>query len=316
MVVRRDGTISGSVGGGTLESQCLEVARGLFNGPAISTTFDFQPTGAEGMACGGNTSVLLQRIGPTMLPLMQHIRDDLQSGGQPMLLTLLPTNDKPPRLFLLDHGDTPEVSEQLRAEITGKNCRFPFMVVSEGGKILVEPLAHPGTVHLVGAGHIALAVAKIAAFVGFEVVVIDDRADFANRERYPDAREIRVLPSFSDCLGQLGHDDSVVIATRGHDYDRDVLAQALHSKAGYVGMIGSNRKRAAIYESLRQKGMSDDALARVHCPIGLVINAETPEEIALSIVAELVRARAARRLTDNSLLPRDPPEFIRSGGAL
>jgi xanthine dehydrogenase accessory factor len=103
---------------------------------------------------------------------------------------------------------------------------------------------------------------------------------------------VRVLDSFVDCLADLGPDDYVIIVTRGHMHDRDVLAQALRTKAGYMGMIGSRRKRDSIYTSLRGEGFTETDFSRVHCPIGIAIGADTPEEIALCIVAELVQIRA------------------------
>jgi xanthine dehydrogenase accessory factor len=296
MVVLGDGSIAGSVGGGTLEGKCQEKARELFLDPATYAELDFQLTAAsaaeEGMACGGTASVLLQRIEPAMLPFMRQLQDDYLGGRRPMLLTVLPKQDEPPRLLLLNQDENPDVPDELRAEITRKGRRAPFLLDYQGREIFVEPLVHPGTVHLAGAGHIALAVAKLATFVGFDCIVMDDRSEFANAGRYPEAKEVRVLQSFTRCLENLGQDDYVVIVTRGHLHDRDVLVQALHTKAGYIGMIGSRRKRGAVYESLREEGVTDAALARVHCPIGLAIEADTPEEIAMSIVAELVQVRA------------------------
>ncbi len=244
------------------------------------------------MACGGSASVLLQRIEMEMLPFMLQLQEDYAGRRRPMLLTVLPKKGEPPRLLLLNQEESPDVPGELRSEITRKGRRAPFLLDYQGREIFVEPLVHPGTVHLAGAGHVALAVAKLAAFVGFDCIVMDDRAEFANEDRYPEAKEVRVLQSFARCLENLGQDDYVVIVTRGHLHDRDVLAQALRTKAGYIGMIGSRRKRAAVYESLREEGVTDADLARVHCPIGLAIDADTPEEIALSIVAEMVQVRA------------------------
>lgn len=296
MVVFGDGTIAGSVGGGALEGTCQAKARELFLGPATFAELDFQLTAAsaadEGMACGGSATVLLQRLEPNMLPLMRRVQDEYQRGQRPMLLTVLPREGEGPRLLLLDLAESPDVPAELRREILRKGRRAPFLVDYRGREIFVEPLVHPGTVHLAGAGHVALAVAELAAFVGFEVVVMDDRAEFASRERYPKAREVRVLSSFTSCLAGLGPDDYVVIVTRGHLHDRQVLARALRTKAGYIGMIGSRRKRAAVYASLREEGLTDSDLARVHCPIGLAIDADTPEEIAMSIVAEMIQVRA------------------------
>jgi xanthine dehydrogenase accessory factor len=296
MVVQSDGSIIGSVGGGALEGACCTKAQELLADSATFALLDFQLTAAsaaeEGMACGGSASVLLQRIDPVMLSFFQRLLSEYHCGRRPMLLTILPKDREEPRLLLLDSQNSPDLPSELRLEISRKGRRAPFLLDSQGMEIFVEPLVHPGTVHLAGAGHVALAVAELANFVGFQIVVMDDRREFANSARYPKAREVRVLDSFAACLQDLGADDYVVIVTRGHLHDREVLAQALRTKAGYIGMIGSRRKRAAVYESLRGDGWTDTDLARVHCPIGLAIDADTPEEIALSIVAEMVQVRA------------------------
>jgi xanthine dehydrogenase accessory factor len=295
MLVLEDGTIAGSVGGGALEGTCQAKAAELLAGNALFAELNFQLNAASaaeaGMICGGSVSVLLHRVGPDQLPLLQRARDAYRTGKKPVLLTFLPKNDQPPRLLLLiDHED--DVPDGLRTEILRKGRRMPFLVEHEGDEVFAEPLVPRATVYLAGAGHVGLATARIAAFVGFEVVVMDDRREFANTDRYPEAREVRVLDSFADCLAGLGPDDCVIIITRGHLHDREVLAQALHTDAGYIGMIGSRRKRKAVYESLMSEGFTDADLARVHCPIGLAIGADTPEEIAVSIVAELIQARS------------------------
>ncbi|MDK9706154.1 MAG: XdhC family protein [Desulforhopalus sp.] len=295
MLVLADGTTYGSVGGGAVEGTCQAKARELLRGGPAFAELDFQlnatSAAEQGMVCGGSVAILLHVVDPESLPLLRTLQSDYLLGKRPLLLTLLPHDNQPPRLLLLGSGEG-DVPVQLRDELLRKSRRAPFIAVHEGREVFVEPLVHPGRVHLVGAGHVALATAKIAAFAGFEVVVMDDRQKFANSERYPQASKVRVLESFGDCIGDLGPDDYVIIVTRGHLHDRDVLAQALRTTAGYIGMIGSRRKRAAVYESLRGEGFTDDDLARVHCPIGLAIGADTPEEIALSIVAELVQVRA------------------------
>lgn len=107
-------------------------------------------------------------------------------------------------------------------------------------------------------------------------------------------KKIQVLNKFQNCCVDLGADDYVVIVTRGHIHDRNVLAEALKTEAGYIGMIGSSRKIQSVYDSLLNSGFSEKDLERVHSPIGLKINADTPEEIAVSIVAELIQSRASR----------------------
>ncbi len=298
MIVLGDGSICGSVGGGALEGACQAKAAELFQGKASFAELHFALNAAsaaeQGMVCGGSVSVLLHRVGPDKLPLFWRLQDEYQRGKRPILLTALPKGELPPTLALLGTGEESDLPAELQAEILRKFRRAPFLLEYDGLEVFVEPLVHPGRVHLAGAGHVAYAVAGIAALVGFEVVVMDDRQEFANKERYPLAREVRVLESFDNCIGKLGPDDYLIIVTRGHLHDREVLAQALRTSAGYIGMIGSRRKRAAVYESLRQEGFTDADLDRVNCPIGLSIGADTPEEIALSIVAELVQVRAGK----------------------
>lgn len=298
MLVLEDGSLAGSVGGGALEGACQAKAAEMFASGAkfAELEFELHPRSAAeaGMVCGGDVDVLLHRVDCVDLEFFRSLRSEFSRGLRPLLLTFLPQDGKGPRLVHLSPVTGGDVSPAVREELLRKSrkTRVPFQLESEAGTIYVEPLVHPGTVWLVGAGHVALATAKIADFTGFEVVVMDDRAEFASCERYPLAREVRVLESFDNCLDDLGVDDYVVIVTRGHLHDRDVLAQALRTEAGYVGMIGSRSKREAVYASLRAEGFSDADLGRVHNPIGLPIGADTPEEIAISIVGELIQVRA------------------------
>jgi xanthine dehydrogenase accessory factor len=137
----------------------------------------------------------------------------------------------------------------------------------------------------------------LAALTGFRTEIVDDRPDFANRERFPEADRVCVIDDFRNAFGGLAVDDTsfLVIFTRGHHHDLTVLAQALRTEAAYIGMIGSKRKRDAIYTALLKAGFTQADLQRVHSPIGLAIGAETPEEIGVSIVAELIQERARLR---------------------
>ena len=159
---------------------------------------------------------------------------------------------------------------------------------------LIEPVHYLGTVYIFGAGHVSQKLASLTSFVGFQTVVLDDRGEYANKDRFPDAGRVIVASDMGNCMKDLPINKSsyIVIVTRGHAYDMTILAQALQTDAGYIGMIGSRRKRDIIYEHLRQSGVSEEALNRVHSPIGTRINAETPEEIAVSIIGELISARA------------------------
>jgi xanthine dehydrogenase accessory factor len=130
----------------------------------------------------------------------------------------------------------------------------------------------------------------------FRTVVLDDRTEFANIERFPAADEIKVPAALSEAFTDLDidRDSYIVIVTRGHRHDRTVLEQALRREAVYIGMIGSKGKRDAVYKALLDEGFTRADLERVHSPIGLEIGGDTPEEIAVSIVAELIKERSAR----------------------
>jgi xanthine dehydrogenase accessory factor len=299
MLIRPDGSIGGTVGGGALEGRCIKEAIEMFSDSLTHREIAFSMTAetiaGEGMVCGGNVSVLLQKVDGGDLDLFKRLRQHYREGKCPVLLTLLPVAADEmagPSLMLADPEGLEEFGLEFYDTIMKKVGRAPFLARAGNVELFVEPITSPGVVHLVGAGHVAFATAKLAVFADFELVVIDNRSEFASRERYPEARRIRVLNSFDSCFEHLTANDYVVIVTHGHLHDRDVLAQALRTDAGYIGMIGSRKKRDVIYNSLREEGFNESDLKRVYSPIGLSIGADTPNEIALSIVSELVKVRA------------------------
>jgi xanthine dehydrogenase accessory factor len=158
-------------------------------------------------------------------------------------------------------------------------------------EIFLEPILPQPVVYLFGGGHVSTAVARAAQSAGFGVGVIDDREAFANSQRFPMAQEI--FTSFEEAFAKLKPNSSsyLVIVTRGHKEDMRVLAWAVRTPARYVGMIGSKRKVLSVYRALEKEGYRMDEFARVFAPMGLDIGALSPEEIALSIVAELVAVR-------------------------
>ncbi len=150
------------------------------------------------------------------------------------------------------------------------------------------------TAFIFGAGHVGQALEPILRYVNFTTRVIDDRPDFANRERFPDADEVVVIDSFLDAFQGMETDESsyIIIVTRGHSGDYDVLKQTLKRMTAYIGMIGSKSKVAEVYRMLREDGFGQEALDRVYSPVGVDIFAETPEEIAISIAGEMIKVRA------------------------
>lgn len=159
-------------------------------------------------------------------------------------------------------------------------------------EVFVEPVLPVSTLYIFGAGHVAYSLYKVARMAGFDVVITDDRETYANRERFPDARDI-YAEEYEQVMSQLAPNDMsyIVIVTRGHRDDMRVLRWAAETPARYIGMIGSQRKTIAIYKELEKEGIAAEKLARVFAPVGIDIGAITPEEIAISIVAELIAQR-------------------------
>ncbi len=158
--------------------------------------------------------------------------------------------------------------------------------------IFIEPVIPEETIYLFGAGHISQKVAAIAKQLGFQIVVIDPRAEYNNADRFPDANSL-IVEAYASAPSRLSIDPEsyIVICTPGHVSDEQCLQFAVGTGAKYIGMIGSRKKVKEVKERLVKKGISEEQLARVNAPIGLDINAETPEEIAISILAEIVKVR-------------------------
>jgi xanthine dehydrogenase accessory factor len=165
--------------------------------------------------------------------------------------------------------------------------------------IFIEPVMPPASLYIFGAGHVALSLYKTAKMAGFDVNVVDDRESYANRERFPEAKEV-IAEDFDLAMKRITPNETcyIVIVTRGHHDDMRVLRWAVQTQARYVGMIGSKRKTIAIFRELVKEGIAERLFDRVHAPVGLDIGAITPEEIAVAITAELI---AARRRVERSL---------------
>lgn len=155
--------------------------------------------------------------------------------------------------------------------------------------IFVEPVLPPASLYIFGAGHVSVNLYKVASSAGFDVTVVDDRAAYANRERFAEAKEV-IAEDFEPAMARLTPNESsyIVIVTRGHLYDMRVLRWAVQTPARYIGMIGSRRKTITIFRELTKEGIPAELFERVHAPVGLDIGAVTPEEIAVAITAELI----------------------------
>lgn len=301
MLIRADGAPCGTVGGGILEAQVERLAAEIHQSHVpVVRSFAFSGKDAATMdaICGGQVEVLVEWLDSTD-PITQAVVGGLQEAAaahlKAWLVTTLPDATGQVSHILV----RPEAAEigSLPAALTAsrvRQARRPGLLAAGEVQALVEPVNISGTAFIFGAGHVSRSLAEFTSAVGFWTVVLDDRPDFASRQRFPSADQLMVLDSFSNALGkvEIDPDSYVVIVTRGHLNDRLVLGQVLTTDAGYIGMIGSRRKCELIFQDLRRSGCSEEDIRRVHAPIGLPIDAETPEEIGVSIVAEMIQARA------------------------
>jgi xanthine dehydrogenase accessory factor len=310
MVVEGEGAFTGTIGGGKFEADVLAEAQAvLAEGRPKRMFFDLtqDDVSAMDMICGGKMEVLVDYLAPdeAAAAVFEAWRGALTGTRIGSLITVIngigADVGKTVHCMVFADGTvvgTWPLSEELRARVVKEAVAAAGsrVIEAEEVQLLVEPASVPNTLVVFGAGHVSVPTARLAAEVGFRVVVVDDRSEFANRARFAEAADIVVPEEFVSAFSRLSIDGDtfVVIVTRGHRFDMDVLAGALRTEAGYIGMIGSRRKRNAIYTALKKQGFSEADLARVHCPIGLSIGAESPEEIAVSIVAELIACRAGK----------------------
>jgi len=308
MLVRRDGSIAGTIGGGLLELTMMKAAREVLEERRSRVT-DMGLTGTDvgsedEMICGGSAEVLVTYVpagDSVLLEVCRAARAAERAQRRAWLFTLLPAATGDAGGVAVEYcllGDDDSVAGAqtcdpgaLRATI-GKVAVHGPATLPDGRTVLVEPLEPAATVLICGGGHVGQALAPVALAAGFRVVVLDDREEFANPQRFAGATV--VLAPLAGALARVGvaAHSYVVIVTRGHVHDIDVLRQALRSPARYVGLMASRGKRARIWSTMKEDGFSEDDLARVHSPIGLDIGAETPAELAVSIVAELIQVRA------------------------
>jgi xanthine dehydrogenase accessory factor len=314
-IILEDGSLIGSVGGGGLEFQTIEQARKLFLQPKTAL-LHFNLTGTDveetDMLCGGIVDVYLEPLipgDPQVTSLFRRASEIADSGRNGVLLTRivegLSTTDSTCRTLIdavapndVFCGTDWELTAQMRDKLL--RTKHPKLedLTPGGHPFFVQPVRPDDVLYIFGAGHISTHIAPIARSVGFRVVVIDDRVEFANRDRFPAADEIIALP-FDKAFERVLATRSAYIAivTRGHRHDHEVLFKTLNKEWAYVGMVGSRRKREIIYQSLIKEGVAEERLNQVHCPIGLPIGADTPEEIAVSIVAEIIKVRADHNMT-------------------
>ena len=304
MLVRQDGSTLGTVGGGILEARVEQFAKAVFlSRHATIQEFEFSGTDAASMdaICGGQVEVLVEWLDPAdprTGRIIQELQLVVEQRRTSWLVTTVFDQEKTTQHTLIDQDR--KILGELPPSLTVENViatRQSALINLDRQKVLIEPINIEGTAYIFGAGHVSRSLAEFTRAVGFWTVVLDDRAEYTTPRRFPTADELIVLDAYENILEkiQIDRDSFVVIVTRGHLDDFKVLAQILQSNAGYIGMIGSRRKCELIFDELRKLGFNQSDLQRVHAPIGVAIDAETPEEIGISIVAEMIQNRAKLR---------------------
>ena len=318
-LILEDGSYEGTIGGGLLEAQVIDGSKEVF-ATRKPARLSFNLRGidvakSDMMICGGQVEVFLEPLIPERVDQARLLRkavDVQKRGGSGIMATLVEVDrwkeGETPKLFFKPGKERlgalskyVEIETKLLGEATSLlKSRKAVLLVYQDSKgnaveVFAEPLVSEPTLYVFGAGHVSLQIVPLAARVGFRTVVIDDRPEFADARKFPEAAEVQQYP-FEGVLQQLPVNEAsyLVIVTRGHIHDKTVLAQCLKTNAKYIGMIGSRRKIAMVYETLKEEGFSQKDIDRVCAPIGLDIGAEHPEEIAVSIVAELISVRAGR----------------------
>ncbi|WDP91720.1 MAG: XdhC family protein [Desulfobacter sp.] len=309
MLVQQDKSILGTIGGGLVEANVIETCTGMMDrsrSRIMDFTLDQELKEGMDMVCGGSLTVWIRSFAPPCDPEALRVWQmlaDLETRGKKALAVTRITPDGPAETSLvLEGGEVagPGMLPKPLLDAAGEN-RFtgsgPVRQCHGLDQFIIDPLARPHTLYICGAGHVGFQLATLANLTDFTCVVMDDRKEFANAERFPHAADIRVLDDFSSAFEGLPIDGSayIVILTRGHLHDQIVLEQALETHAAYIGMIGSKKKKQQIYDNLVEKGVDPALLEKVYSPIGLKIKAETPAEIAVSIMGELIRVRAENK---------------------
>jgi xanthine dehydrogenase accessory factor len=288
-----DGKIFGSTGGGCMEAEIWRHARSLIKSGAIKI-LHYSLSGAQvedgGMICGGNVDILIEPVTGNHKEVYEEVLRCISESKQAFMVTSISGFSRSKSL-ILKSGEVIGDPVPIPSGETGKYFSEKKPSLTDG--FLIEPVISSPKLFIYGAGHISQYISRAAKMVDFHVTVIDDRASFANRERFPEADEV-IPEDFRTVLMKTGpcYNGYAVIVTRGHKHDALVLEEVLKKPLRYIGMIGSKRKVKIIYDNLEKKGFGRKLLKTVHAPIGIDIGAETPQEIAMSIVAELIKVRS------------------------
>ena len=313
MIVAEEGDVVGTIGGGCLEAEVLSAGRiALETGEnqLLRYTMTEKQAGESGLNCGGSVRIYTEVIQPDeAADFYGRVLIARQARSGCALATLLKRRFDSAgegRLWLGADGSTcgslgtPAADRQVEERLPEVLVRERGLVcalessaeLGEAAEVFIEPFLPEPVLYVFGGGHVGGQICALAKNVGFRVVLIDDRPAFANPERHPQADECLVA-GMEEVFAHLPIDDQsyIIAATRGHQHDEIVVEAAIKTPARYIGMLGSERKKLILWQRIAKRGGSPPRLDAVFAPIGANIGADTPAEIAVSVVAELIEQR-------------------------
>ena len=312
LLVRQDGTGVGTLGGGCVEGDIWFAAKEILRnhgGPEFKDYYLNEDIAArDGLVCGGTMYFYLEPFwsDTDFVDIGNHVIDAYEGGDAVGLATIVNVSG---------HKNTAKLGSKLLLHLDGSvtgtlgNASLDEQAISvakqiaevgsvqnfttpDGTEVFVEGFTTPPTLVMVGGGHVGKATADLAHVLGYRVLIVDDRPEFANEQRFPYADEITVTnyETWAENMS-VNVNSFIVVATRGHRYDDMALESALSTNSRYIGLLGSKRKTLMIYQRLLEQGISLDRLRDVKAPIGLDIGGLTPEELAVSIMSEIIMVR-------------------------
>ena len=310
LLVRTDGSAVGTLGGGCVEGDIWFAAREILRSHGAPEFKDYylneDIAARDGLVCGGTMYFYLEPFwdAADFSDIGQELLGAYDGAEPAALATVVRSDgDTAPlgaKLLLRSDGaiagglgaaalDQTALDAARRVAAVGAS---ESVTLDDQTELFVEGFTTPPTLVMVGGGHVGKATADLAHRLGYRVYIVDDRADFANPERFPYAAATIVTP-YADWARQLdiNVNSFIVVASRGHWFDDIALESALSTRARYIGLLGSRRKTLMIYQRLLQEGVPRERLAQVRAPIGLDIGALEPEELAVSIMSEIIMTR-------------------------
>ena len=298
MLLNKGGRICGTIGGGAVEFRSEQLAQEVLQSrQSCEQSFLLSKNDVQdlGMICGGDVQVFFHFLAAgdaSVLALAEEAEALFAEGHDLWLISELSAGGSL-GLYSRERGF---VGISAPEALCDAMRRRPVREELDGRDFYVEQIQSSGRVLVFGCGHVAQALVPVLAKVGFRCVAMDDRPEFARADLFPDAADVRLI-DFTNVAASvtITEEDYICVMTRGHAFDAVVQAQAMQSPACYIGVIGSRKKIAGVTARLKEEyGFSDADFERVTSPIGLAIRAETPEEIAVSIAAQLIALRAER----------------------